>query len=346
DDATDDDVESEARLAHQAAIDHDEFPVTTEAAVGDEPVSVPAGTVDDEGVVEADHPSAVASDSTFDPDEAPTEDQGEEAVASAMTSHVGDQADADAAVATLATGTDTTTGATADTTDATDTDTSAATDVDTSAATDEDTSVATDADATAVDAAATVTDTAHDAETSSTTDEGSAEPKAPATPASDKPPVVVKRQSRALPYFALIVVPLLAIAGVLYVISRGDGFPPQPEEVIDDSQDGEGAESAAQAPPAVFWEPGAIDRRAGGYTLIVSSQPTIEEASAVALELAHTLGAEGLPIDVLRGTARGETWYRVAIGQFSRQSVATQELRRLAEKLPEGAWVLRIRTNM
>ncbi|MBT8399731.1 MAG: SPOR domain-containing protein [Rhodothermia bacterium] len=186
-------------------------------------------------------------------------------------------------------------------------------------------------------------------------DRSAADPGTSAGEAAERgqpPPAVVKRKSRALFYFAMIVVLVLAIAGVLYLISLGDSSPTDRQDELVESDAGVapggsvGTEAAEVGPPLITWEPGAIDRRAGGYTLIVSSQETVDEAAAVALELSQQLADEDLPVDVLTGTARGQTWYRVAIGQYSRQSVATRELRRLAEKLPEGAWVLRIRTNM
>jgi len=173
-------------------------------------------------------------------------------------------------------------------------------------------------------------------------------------PAADRPPPPpVKRKSRSLFYFLLIVILAAAIAGVLYLLSRTNGVSAEPEPFTIESTNGspDAAEGISPPedvppPPEVSWEPGAIDRRAGGYTLVVSSQETIAEANEVARALAATLADESLPIDVLEGAARGETWYRVAVGQFSQESTANRELRRLADRLPEGAWVLAVRTHM
>ncbi len=199
-------------------------------------------------------------------------------------------------------------------------------------------------------------DDAIDADETEAAEPADADVAEPGPMMSDQPPpAVVKRKSRALFYFGMIVILLLAIAGVLYLISLGDGPPSDPQDELVEGPAGasspggseSGTKTPAEAvPPLISWKPGALDRRAGGYTLIVSSQETVDEANAIALELSRRLADEDLPIDVLRGAARGQTWYRVAIGQFSRQSIATREQRRLAERLPEGAWVLRIRTNM
>ncbi len=214
--------------------------------------------------------------------------------------------------------------------------------------------VATDADIAAPENAETVAAVPTDEPDTLDSSNEDDKPEGTAAESGQAPPAVVKRKSRALFYFGMIVVLVLAIAGVLYLISLGDGPPSDRQDEVVETEAGTspgGSEAAATTPsglqpPLIAWEPGAIDRRAGGYTLIVSSQETIDEANAVALELSQQLADEDLPIDVLRGTARGQTWYRVAIGQYSRQSIATRELRRLAEKLPEGAWVLRIRNNM
>ena len=97
---------------------------------------------------------------------------------------------------------------------------------------------------------------------------------------------------------------------------------------------------------ASAWEPGAFNRREGGYTLVVSSQATRREAAAFARNVIQGLGDEALKVDILEGTARGRSRYRVGVGQFPSVEQALSEMDRLSPRLPEGVWVLRIRSNM
>lgn len=181
-----------------------------------------------------------------------------------------------------------------------------------------------------------------------------AEAAAPAgAEAAPTTPKVVKVKSRRSGIYAVVIVTLLiAIAGVLYLLSRGErsqtggeaaGPETQPEETVEAAPP---EAAAAETPPPTEWSPGAIDRRTDGYTIITSSHASLGEAEVYARELARAFADTDLPVDILRGTAQGKRWYRVAIGQYPRQSVVTRELRRLSDKLPEGSWVLRIRSNM
>jgi hypothetical protein len=107
-----------------------------------------------------------------------------------------------------------------------------------------------------------------------------------------------------------------------------------------------GTQNGEAAEPAAEWQPGVVDRRRGGYTLVVSSQATRSEAVDFARSLAGNIRDESLPVDIFLGTARGRSRYRVGVGQFESIEKALSEMDRLASRLPEGAWVLRIRTNM
>ncbi len=165
-------------------------------------------------------------------------------------------------------------------------------------------------------------------------------------------PNVVKVKSRRSGLYALIIVALLlAISAVLYLLSRGDGSSASSQAAGPESQPADTVETTppaevAETPTVPEWTPGTIDRSLDGYTIVTSSHSSLGEAEVYARELARAFADTDLPVDILQGTAQGRRWYRVAVGQYPRQSVVTRELRRLSDKLPEGSWVLRIRSNM
>lgn len=93
-----------------------------------------------------------------------------------------------------------------------------------------------------------------------------------------------------------------------------------------------------EAPPA----PAVIDRNAGGWTIIVGS----EIDRAVAERLAASYRDLGVPVDVLVGTSGGVTRYRVAVGQYPDRTEARGAIASLGDRLPDGAWPLRVRPGM
>ncbi len=198
------------------------------------------------------------------------------------------------------------------------------------------------------------------------------------------PPIVVRRSGISRVYWWLIPVLIVSIGAVLWFLRESERAPisvdpastpatvdtppadPQETSASDSEIDAgdaglsatSSADSSVQAsapveeqaepdpPPAPVWEPGTMDRRAGGYTLVVSSQSSRREVAEFARRMFARMGDESLPIDVLQGTAEGRSRYRVGVGQFESVEQALNEKDRLAPRLPEGVWVLRIRTSM
>ncbi len=87
---------------------------------------------------------------------------------------------------------------------------------------------------------------------------------------------------------------------------------------------------------------GAIDPTQEGYTLVIGSSTTRADAQA----LAETFRAQGQETAVLHGPFNGVTRYRVVLGQFATSQEANQRKRKIANILPEGAWIMSISREM
>ncbi|MEM6644639.1 MAG: SPOR domain-containing protein [Bacteroidota bacterium] len=103
---------------------------------------------------------------------------------------------------------------------------------------------------------------------------------------------------------------------------------------------------ASQAPPVpVGANPalyGTVPIQKGGYGIIVGSA----ESAGQAERLARPFVALGYRTGVVFGTHMGFTRYRAVVGQFATDGEASQALRSEIDKLPEGAWVMRVGTRM
>ncbi len=93
------------------------------------------------------------------------------------------------------------------------------------------------------------------------------------------------------------------------------------------------------------WE-GSIQTSIGGFTWVVASRTTIEEARELASQYINLYQA-GISIDILSGESRGVVRYRIAIGQYTSRELAEEDrASRLRTVLPSDAWLLRIEPNM
>jgi hypothetical protein len=166
------------------------------------------------------------------------------------------------------------------------------------------------------------------------------------------PPIVVRRSTGTRAYWLAIPLLIAAIAVVLWLLRQTERTPDTLEQTTSEGSEVAAQESAPPPQPEVAevqvepWSPGTVDRRAGGFTIVASSQASRREAIAFAERLAADLQDESLPIDVFRGTAEGRARYRVGIGQFATIESAALAMERLSSRLPGGVWILRIRRNM
>lgn len=83
------------------------------------------------------------------------------------------------------------------------------------------------------------------------------------------------------------------------------------------------------------WTRGAIDVSAGGFTIIVTSKESEDEA----VSFARSMTFDTLPVDILDAVVAGQRWYRVGVGQFPSLSVASASLAQHRDSLPSGSWV-------
>lgn len=78
-----------------------------------------------------------------------------------------------------------------------------------------------------------------------------------------------------------------------------------------------------------------------GWTIVVASFATPERAAAY-LRRHRKTTTSGSPVGVVAGTVRGETRYRVTLGQYPTLRAARKALEAGSQVLPEGAWPLRL----
>ena len=90
---------------------------------------------------------------------------------------------------------------------------------------------------------------------------------------------------------------------------------------------------------------GSIRRSFGGWTWVVASRTTMEEAEEVANEYLD-LYRQGVNIDVLIGETDGVVRYRIGVGQYASRELATAERARMGSLLPSDAWLLEIQSDM
>ncbi len=75
-----------------------------------------------------------------------------------------------------------------------------------------------------------------------------------------------------------------------------------------------------------------IDRSRGGWTLLVQTFTSSQEASTRIADVGRRLDDQW-PVDVLKETRDGKTQYRLIVGQFQAKRVAVQAQKRVAEQL-------------
>ncbi|WP_176521777.1 SPOR domain-containing protein [Longimonas halophila] len=81
----------------------------------------------------------------------------------------------------------------------------------------------------------------------------------------------------------------------------------------------------------------------GGWTLVVASRTSEQEAEAIRAQFATALQSAGVPVDILPSEGGdGTTRYRVIVGQFSSQDAARRLQQEYSELVPGDAWPLRL----
>ncbi len=81
----------------------------------------------------------------------------------------------------------------------------------------------------------------------------------------------------------------------------------------------------------------------GGWTLVVASRTSEQEAEAIRTQFATALQSVGVPVDVLASEGSGGTTrYRVIVGQVSSQEEARRIQQEYSELVPDDAWPLRL----
>jgi len=168
-------------------------------------------------------------------------------------------------------------------------------------------------------------------------------------------------RNRSVIWLGAGVIVLVAIAAVVFFALRPDESqaPPLAEQMeppaIPDTSASSAVDetTAAEMPPAALSEEAeaedddstplrsseGIDPSEGGYTIIVYSESSEQQASDVAAQYR----GEGFRADVLEYEDDGATHLRVGIGQFTTLTEAAETRNRLAgNELPGDAWVRRV----
>lgn len=134
-----------------------------------------------------------------------------------------------------------------------------------------------------------------------------------------------------------------------------DSSPPDPaesaasdessaDESADDALTDDDTSSSTEAPAADDTPATApIVPEEGGWTLVVASRTSEQEAEAIRAQFATALQSVGVPVDVLPSEGSGGTTrYRVIVGQFSSQEAARRIQQEYSELVPDDAWPLRL----
>ncbi|GAB5518101.1 MAG: hypothetical protein RhofKO_03520 [Rhodothermales bacterium] len=87
---------------------------------------------------------------------------------------------------------------------------------------------------------------------------------------------------------------------------------------------------------------GTVPIEKGGYGIVVASA----ESEGQAERLARPFVALGYRTGIAYGSHQGVTRHRVMLGQFGTANQAVRALGAERDKLPEGSWVMRLRTQM
>ena len=101
-------------------------------------------------------------------------------------------------------------------------------------------------------------------------------------------------------------------------------------------------ETAGSANSPASGAPDALDPSAGGWTIVLASATSREEAEATLRRYAERLRGEDLAFGIMESEVEGTTRFRVGAGQFTSTEEARATMSRLADALPEGAWLLQI----
>ncbi len=109
------------------------------------------------------------------------------------------------------------------------------------------------------------------------------------------------------------------------------------EQAAEQMDDADTDEQALPAPSTVEQDPaetenGSVDRSRGGWTLLVQTFASSQEASTRVAEVERELG-DKWPVDMLEETTDDTTKYRLVVGQFQSEQAATQAQGRVAEQL-------------
>ena len=101
----------------------------------------------------------------------------------------------------------------------------------------------------------------------------------------------------------------------------------------------------SQEPNALPEWLGSIKRSVGGWTWVIASRTTMDEAEQFANQYVD-LYRQGLSLDVLSGESNGVIRYRIAVGQYPSRNLATTDRNRLGSILPGDAWMLEVKPDM
>ena len=105
------------------------------------------------------------------------------------------------------------------------------------------------------------------------------------------------------------------------------------------TDDAPSADEQAQSAPAT------VDPAEGGWTIIVASRTDRDIAASTQATFRDRFQPD-LPTGLLTAASDGQTRYRVAVGQFGSRSAVLAAIDQYSDRLPEGAWALRLEPSM
>lgn len=122
--------------------------------------------------------------------------------------------------------------------------------------------------------------------------------------------------------------------------SRASGAAPGASEQ-DATSDDTSTDDAQSTPAEARSAASGIVPAEGGWTLVVASRTTEQEAESIRTQYADALQAANVPVDVLPSEGSdGTTRYRVVVGQFSSQEAVRSLQDEYSAVVPSDAWPL------
>ena len=162
-------------------------------------------------------------------------------------------------------------------------------------------------------------------------------------------PDLDQTQKTTWPWILVLLIFILSAGGLWYVFRptpQTDSLSSPPPVTQEEPPAAPSPSPTSETPGSselpAYEAPDALDPSAGGWTIVLASETSGEAAQTTLRRYAERLRGEDLAFGVMQDEVEGTTRFRVGAGQFASTEEARATMNRLADSLPEGAWLLQI----